>query len=384
MAASVLSGQDRAELARAVLAHAELRTGARSVRVGARPASGSEQRAEASGHALGSAVVGARSTGAAAPSGAAHGSASASRTVPRPAPSEEGARAAQRTGRRVTAPEGSAVAQASSTVLFETAVPSSAEGNRVLVAHEPSVGPSDPSGGPPVRALDEAAGRAHHGPSGHRPTGVLTAERPPLPVPDRLAPLLPDGLRRGATTAVVGSTSLVLSMLAHACAGGAWAAVVGQPTVGLLAAAQAGVALDRLAVVPRPGADAATVVAALVDGIDVVLVGPEAALTDTDRRRLSARARDRGAVLLSSVPWPGASTVLTVEAGRWTGVGAGDGRLRTHELRVTRTGRGGSAVPLSVDLALPLSATQPTAPAVSPATVVADVSADAPGLRLVG
>src|SRR4051794_3503837 len=101
-------------------------------------------------------------------------------------------------------------------------------------------------------------------------TGILTSERPPMAVPPALSPLLPEGLRRGATTVVNGSTSLVLAMLAHACAGGAWAAVVGQPTVGLLAAAQAGVQLERLAVVPRPGLESPTVLAALLDGVDVV------------------------------------------------------------------------------------------------------------------
>jgi len=61
------------------------------------------------------------------------------------------------------------------------------------------------------------------------PVGIITSERPPMAVPPALATLLPEGLRRGATTVVTGSTSLVLVLLAHACAGGAWAAVVGQP-----------------------------------------------------------------------------------------------------------------------------------------------------------
>jgi hypothetical protein len=118
---------------------------------------------------------------------------------------------------------------------------------------------------------------------------VLLTDRPPLAVPPALSPLLPDGLRRGSTTAVLGSTSLVLAMIAAACtAREAWAAVVGQPSLGLLAADQAGVALRRLAVVPRPGVEAPTVVAALLDGIDVVVVGPGAVLTDADRRRLIA------------------------------------------------------------------------------------------------
>ncbi|MBD8059058.1 hypothetical protein IC607_08765 [Cellulomonas sp. JH27-2] len=214
-----------------------------------------------------------------------------------------------------------------------------------------------------------------------RRTSLLTAERPALPVPDQLAEVLPDGLRRGATTAVLGSTSLVLTLLAHACSGGAWAAVVGQPTIGLLAAAQAGVALDRLALVPRPGTEAVGVLAALVDGVDVVVVGPDVMLGDADRRRLSARARERGAVLLPTVAWAGASTVLTVEHARWTGVGAGDGRLRTHSLRVSRTGRGSAAVPHAIDVTLPLS---PGAAVRSDAARPVAEQAPERALRLVG
>jgi hypothetical protein len=209
-----------------------------------------------------------------------------------------------------------------------------------------------------------------------RGTALITSERPSLPVPGQLAEVLPDGLRRGATTVVLGSTSLVLTLLAHACSGGAWAAVVGQPTIGLLAAAQAGVALDRLALVPRPGADPAAVLAALIDGLDVVVVGPEVALRDADRRRLSARARERGAVLLPTVAWTGANAVLSVEQARWTGVGAGDGRLRTHSLRVARTGRGSAAVPHVVEVTLPLGA-EPSVP------VRAEHHVERP-LRLVG
>lgn len=215
---------------------------------------------------------------------------------------------------------------------------------------------------------------------------LLLTDRPPLAVPPALTPLLPDGLRRGSTTAVLGSTSLVLAMIAAACtAREAWAAVVGQPSLGLLAAAQTGVALDRLAVVPRPGVDAPTVIAALLDGIDVVVVGPGTHLADSDRRRLMARARDRGSVLLPTAPWAGAGTVLTVEGGRWTGVGEGDGRLRAHELQVTRTGRGSAGRAQDLRVVLPLEVgTDPYGipgverPAATP------VVTPAAGLRLVG
>ncbi|WP_421741752.1 hypothetical protein [Cellulomonas sp.] len=233
----------------------------------------------------------------------------------------------------------------------------------------PLGGPAEPPAPAPVALVPDLPEM----PVEHHTTGIITSERPPMAVPPPLAPILPEGLRRGGTTVVTGSTSLVLAMLAHACAGGAWAAVVGQPTIGLLAASQAGVSLDRLAVVPRPGLEAPTVVAALLDGVDVVVVGPEAALTDTDRRKLSARARDRGSVLLSTADWPGAGVVLTVESGRWTGVDAGEGRLRTHEIRLVRTGRGSAAVPRALDLTLPIGS-----------TAAPQVEAPAPGLRLVG
>lgn len=205
--------------------------------------------------------------------------------------------------------------------------------------------PNTPTTGVPASSAKDAPGV--------RRTPLITTERPPLPVPPPLAGLLPDGLRRGATTTVLGSTSLVLGVLAHACASGAWAVVVGQPRLGLLAAAQSGVDLARFALVPDPGADAALVLAALVDGVDVVLVGPQAPLADGDRRRLTARARERGAVLLTTVPWPGASVVLDAGPARWSGAGDGDGRLRTCRVQVRRTGRGGATVPVTADVVLP-------------------------------
>ena len=132
-------------------------------------------------------------------------------------------------------------------------------------------------------------------------TGVEPADRllPVLPV---VASVLPQGaLRRGSTLAVTGSTSLVLALVAQASREGSWAAVVGLPGVGLLAAAQLGVDLSRLALVPNPGGDAATVLSALVDGVDIVVLGPGLALVDADRRRLMARARERGTVLILSL-----------------------------------------------------------------------------------
>lgn len=174
-----------------------------------------------------------------------------------------------------------------------------------------------------------------------------------LPVVPPLAGLLPSGgLDRGTTTVVTGSTSLVLSLLAEASRTGSWVALVGLPRVGMLAAHQLGVSLCRTVLVPSPGPDGPPAVAALLDGVDVVVVG-DVALSDADRRRLSARARERGAVLISTTPWPGAHLVLTVEASRWEGLGAGHGRLRARQLTVRTGGRGSAARGRAAEVTVP-------------------------------
>lgn len=184
------------------------------------------------------------------------------------------------------------------------------------------------------------------------------------PVHPALAPLLPGGgLPTGGVLAVLGSTSLLLGLLAVPSHDGAWTALVGAPAVGLLAAADAGVVLSRTAVVPAPGPDAPAVVAALVDGMDLVVLGPQTALLPADRRRLAARVRQRDAVLVSTGRWPGAHVVLDARGGTWTGVDAGAGWLRRRTLRVLRTGRGAAARPVEIDVEVPVGGEAPVAPA---------------------
>lgn len=175
-----------------------------------------------------------------------------------------------------------------------------------------------------------------------------------LPVSPALSGLLPAaGLRRGSTVSVLGSTSLVLTLLAAATAGGAWAVAVGLPALGVVAAAELGVEVGRLALVPRPGAEFPAVTAALLDGFDLVVAGPGLARPDV-ARRLSARARNRGSVLLSLGPWPGAEVELSCGRTRWSGFeGNGAGYLRTREVEVRTGGRGAAARPRSVSLRFP-------------------------------
>jgi hypothetical protein len=167
-----------------------------------------------------------------------------------------------------------------------------------------------------------------------------------LPVVEPLARLLPSGgLRRGSTVALPApqaGASLLLALLAEASAAGGWVGVVGRPGLGLVAAAEAGVRLERLALVPEPGADLLAVTIALLEGMDIVVVaGPAlAGVRAADRQRLAARARRGGAVLVALGPWRGADVELRCTDAQWHGPDAGAGRLCARQVRVQSRGRG--------------------------------------------
>ncbi|WP_291382368.1 hypothetical protein [Demequina sp.] len=165
------------------------------------------------------------------------------------------------------------------------------------------------------------------------------AEGPALALDEALAPVLPRGLPRGQVVAVEGSTSLMLALASRASREGAWTAMVGMPNVGVLAAARRGMDLNRLALIPYPGAQAPATLSVCLDGMDIVMVGQGVALSDADRRRLAARARERGCVMVVAGPWPGAHVALTVERVRWRGLGSGEGRLRERDVTVAIAGR---------------------------------------------
>ncbi len=191
---------------------------------------------------------------------------------------------------------------------------------------------------------------------------ALARERT-LAVLSPLVPLFPEGgLRRGSVVAVDGdgATALALAVAAGPSAAGSWTAVVGDPDIGLAAAAETGVALERLMVIdPSPpgstSKSAASVVAALVGAVDVVLVGSSVRLRPADVRRLSARQRERGSVLIriGSVDGPGVDVGMRIVESEWAGLGAGHGVLRARRVRVTAQGRGASARPRAAAFLLP-------------------------------
>jgi hypothetical protein len=203
--------------------------------------------------------------------------------------------------------------------------------------------------------LREVAGRS-------RP--VTLAREQSLPVAGRLGELLPQGALQRGTTVVVegargaGATSLAFTLAAAVTATGEWAAAVDvDGTLGLEAAAAAGVALERFAVLRQVSRERwATTVASLLDGIALVLAEVPRHVRVGDARRLVARARERGAVLVA-VPVPGATWPvdaalrLVAEGGHWSGLVRGGGLLDGRELRVGVSGKGAAARPREAQLA---------------------------------
>jgi hypothetical protein len=181
---------------------------------------------------------------------------------------------------------------------------------------------------------------------------VLARERV-LEVPGPLGELLPGGALQRGTVATVGGepgagvTSLALGLAAAATAAGEWAAAVDLPgTLGGLAAREAGVELSRFAVVRGVPDDRwATVIAALLDGVSLVMADIPRGLRAADARRLVARARERSTVLVmvstSARAWPAdAALRLRAEGGAWSGLEHGQGVLAPRALRLRAEGRG--------------------------------------------
>jgi len=162
----------------------------------------------------------------------------------------------------------------------------------------------------------------------------------PFPVHPELAALLPDGgLRPGSAYSLTGAGALLLALLAEPSREGHWCGVVGMPDFGAEAAAQAGVALDRLALVPEPAEQWLATTAALLEALPIVAVRPTGRVSEGDAAKLMSRLRDREAVLLVDGPWPRAEAQLSVSNLRWSGVGVGYGYLSSREVTVTVSSR---------------------------------------------
>jgi hypothetical protein len=208
---------------------------------------------------------------------------------------------------------------------------------------------------PPSLPRRDPAARGALADAARRTRPVSGAHERAVTVSGPLGDLIPDGaLRRGSVVAVdgasgAGATSVGFALVAAVTRAGEWAGAVDlDGSLGGRAAAEAGVDLDRFAVVRRVPPDRwATAVAALLDGVSLVLAELPRSVRAADARRLVARAREREVILVPLVragTWPAEATLrIRAAGGVWPGLEAGDGVLGDRTVRVHVEGRGAAA-----------------------------------------
>lgn len=157
-----------------------------------------------------------------------------------------------------------------------------------------------------------------------------------VPTPTALRALLPS-LRIGSVHSVE-PRSLALLCLAAAMPTGGWSAIVGMPDVGVEAAADAGVAIDRLVLVPRPGRAWGDVVASFAEVMPVVLAAAPATIAPAEAARLEARLRSAGSCLIVHGAWPSPATRIRRVDIAWGGLDSGLGRIARAEAELEVTG----------------------------------------------
>jgi hypothetical protein len=141
-------------------------------------------------------------------------------------------------------------------------------------------------------------------------------------------------IRTGEAYAV-DSPSLATALVAGPSQAGEWIAFVGVPDLGLEAAAQFGIDLDRTVAVPRPGELWLSVTAGLLDVATVVVVKPPVPVSAQQAERLKSRLRMKDAALVCWGEWPRSDATLTITESSWLGLGYGHGRLTARRVVVS-------------------------------------------------
>lgn len=182
-----------------------------------------------------------------------------------------------------------------------------------------------------LRQVEQHHGVTHHAST---PPDDRYALAPPLHT------LMGTHLAPGGVYVITGSATALCAALIAPSQRGAIIAILGAPHLNMLAAHEIGVNTSALVLVTDPGDQAPTLAATCLDSAHITVIGSHAALTETDRRNLHARARERGHTILATSPWPGAHTALTLDNPTWQGPDIGRYHLNTATWRATAHTRG--------------------------------------------
>jgi len=175
---------------------------------------------------------------------------------------------------------------------------------------------------------------------------------PTLPVSPDLRAMFPEGgLVRGRTVLCGGdaAVALALRIVSQPTQAGSWLGVVGVHNIGVQAASEQGVALQRVVFV-QPATSRAewvSTVAAAADGFDVLMLEVPHGITVADARRVQTRIQSRRNALvligatqklaLQSVFQ--ADVVIDTTTTQWNGIERGAGHVQSREVCVTVSGR---------------------------------------------
>ncbi|MEM7094112.1 MAG: hypothetical protein AAF567_13990 [Actinomycetota bacterium] len=181
-------------------------------------------------------------------------------------------------------------------------------------------------------------------------TAATLAHERTLPVAEDLAELTPRGaLQRGMTVAThgPGATSLSLALMAEATRQGSFLGIVAPRSFSLAACLDFDIPLRRVVQFILPerteeGAGWAQLVAAVIEGFDLVLLADRRRVTASQGRQLVTRARERGSVLMRAggPSWAEAADLrYDLADPAWDGLGRGHGHLQDRTVQVQIAGR---------------------------------------------
>ena len=175
---------------------------------------------------------------------------------------------------------------------------------------------------------------------------------PTLPVPSELRAMFPEGgLVRGRTVLCSGdaAVAMALRVVSSATQAGSWLGIVGVHNVGVQAASEHGVALQRVVFVQPASSRTEWVntVAAAADGFDVLMLEVPRGTTEADARRVQTRiqARRNALVLIGATHQSAVQSVfqpdviMDTSTTQWHGIERGAGHVQGRDVQVAVSGR---------------------------------------------
>jgi len=159
------------------------------------------------------------------------------------------------------------------------------------------------------------------------------------------------GLVRGRTVLCSGdaAVAMALRVVSRATQAGSWLGIVGVHNIGVQAASEHGVALQRVVFVqPASGrTEWVNTVAAVADGFDVLMLEVPRGITEADARRVQTRIQARrNALVLIEVTQQSAvrsvfqpDVIMNTATTQWHGIERGAGHVQGRDVQVAVSGR---------------------------------------------